>query len=718
MIFFLRTNNYWRDNPIYDMMPTPKGHFNGRSPIRLVPRHVTLRTTCEPINKGAHHVSQAQSTSLLYLDLDHRNHRQFINCSVSANVASTTPSSESTASIASSPDTRDSIIPKPLAAKDGIRNSYGKLPLAFEPNNGQVDEQVKFLARGPGYNLFLTSTETLLALNNVSSRKGKPTNGRSSKQEVLKMRLLGGNPAVDVQGSDPLPGKSNYYHGNNREKWQTGISTYAKVRYHEVYPKIDMVYYGTQSQLEYDFEVAPGADPNVIGIEFSGTRRLKIDGHGELVLRTPSGKTLRQPKPLIYQEVDGKRIEIAGGYVLASMNKVSFRVGEYDRSLPLIIDPVVVYATYLGGSCPPICLFDGDAANGIATDGHGNSYVIGSTKSLNFPTTNALQPSRNSGRDVFIAKYNADGSAIIYSTYLGGSAEEFGAGIAADAAGNAYITGSTASIDFPITAGDHLTGTFITKLNSDGSALTYSVMVPGMAAIAIAVDHAGNTYLTGRGGDGFPLVNPIQPNPGGLGDAFVAKLNATGSGLIYSTFLGGSDEDMGNAIAVDDAGNAYVAGETASGDFPTVNPVQPVFGGGPVNGGAGPVDAFVTKINTTGSAFIYSTYLGGSNSDRALGIATNGSGDAFVTGATFSPNFPITNALQATLHSLVNAFVTRINANGSALVYSTYLGGSGEELGRGVASDGQGNAYITGFTSSTDFPIANASNLCLARPTG
>ena len=636
-------------------------------------------------------------------------------------VVSVTAESES--NFEPNPTNNDSRPPKPGRSAKGRRGSFGKLPLAFEANQGVVDQQVTFFARGAGYRVFLTTTEAVFALNEGSGNNDahtKPGLTGALKQEAVRMRLSGSNSNIAVEGDDVLPGKTNYMRGNKREQWRTGISTYAKVRYHEVYPKIDTVYYGTQDQLEYDFELAPGADPSVIGIEFSGVRRINVDRNGDLLLRTPSGQILKQHKPLIYQELDGKRVEIPGAYELANTNKVGFKVGRYDRSLPLIIDPVVVFATYLGGNCPTCIFGGGEGGNGIATDGQGNTYVIGATAALDFPTVNPLQPALNGGptsgpfaiTDAFITKYNSDGSAIIYSTYLGGTDSDFGSGIAADAAGNAYITGS-GSTNFPVTLGSAGSGGgFIAKINSDGSALTYSVIVPNCAGTALAIDTGGNAYVTGSADDGFPLINPIQPLPGGQGDAFVLKLNASGSAVVYSTFVGGTLQDSGKGIAVDNAGNAYVAGETFSHDFPAVNARQGTFGGGDTDG-------FVTKVNAAGSAFLYSTFLGGSNNDQAGGIATNSSGDAFVTGGTVSTDFPTANALQPThTEGTGEAFVTRLSANGQSLVYSTYLGGNGGARGQAIAADGQGNAYVTGITTSADFQIVNAFQPNLGGPEG
>ncbi|MBA3441432.1 MAG: SBBP repeat-containing protein [Pyrinomonadaceae bacterium] len=331
-----------------------------------------------------------------------------------------------------------------------MSEAYGKLPLSFEANYGQTDSQVKFLARGPGYKLFLTSTEAVLALrkDEGGERKDEVKTSDSSfiphpstLSTVVRMKLVGANSSPEVGGEDELPGKSNYFVGNDPEQWRTGIPTYAKVKYQAVYPGVDMIYYGNQRQLEYDFVVAPGADPQAIKLEFTGADKLAVDGAGDLVVEA-TGENLQMHKPVIYQEVAGVQLEIAGGYVLKGQQQVSFEVGAYDAARPLVIDPVFTYSTYLGGSS-----FEFDPR--IAVDTAGNAYVTGSTQSTDFPTVNPLQPTISRFSDAFIAKLNADGSALLYSTYLGGSGNEFGDGIAVDAAGNAYVTGSTNSTNFP-----------------------------------------------------------------------------------------------------------------------------------------------------------------------------------------------------------------------------------------------------------------------------
>jgi hypothetical protein len=566
----------------------------------------------------------------------------------------------------------------PLAAG----NNYGKLPLSFEPNRGQTDARVMFLARVSGYTLFVTSTEAVFA-------------GRDGSVE--RMKLLGANRKMRIEPLDKQPGISNYFIGNDPSKWRTNVANYGRVALREVYPGIDLIFYGNERQLEYDWVVAPGADPKQIRVRCEGADPVRKNADGDLVLSA----SLRQKKPLIRQE--GRRIE--GGYVVHG-REVAFQVARYDATRPLVIDPVLVYSTYLGGS-------GNDQGNGIAVDGAGNAYVTGTTASTNFPTTNPLQASNGGVGDAFVTKINAAGSALVYSTYLGGSGNDEGRGIAVDGAGNAYVTGTTTSTNFPTASplqasyGGSYVEAFVTKINSLGNALLYSTYLGGSGGDegrSIAVDGAGNAYVTGTtASTNFPTANPLQASNGGGADAFVTKINAAGSTLVYSTYLGGSGQDGGNGIAVDGSGNAYVTGTTSSTNFPTKNALQASYAGGNT-------DAFVTKINAAGSALVYSTYLGGSSPDEGKGIAVDGSGNAYVTGYTIdssSPYFPTKNALQALNAGGQDAFVTKISAAGS-LVYSTFLGGSdGSDLGSGIAVDTLGNAYVTGQTDSTNFPTNN-----------
>lgn len=602
-----------------------------------------------------------------------------------------------------------------------------QLPLYFEANAGQTDKRVLFLARGAGYSLFFTPQETVLALVapqpsqtvpmsrpsklSVSAKRANP------KTAVLRMRLQGANPQPHLRGEQPLGGHSNYFMGSNPKQWHTGLTQYGRVRYEQVYRGIDLIYYGNQRQLEYDFVVAPGVQPQQIKLRWQGAQGVRLNQRGELLLKTVAG-TVTQHAPIIYQEVAGVRQRIAGGYVVrrtrTGMAEVSFRVSAYDKRRPLIIDPTLAYSTYLGGDSL-------DLSYSIATDSAHNIYVAGYTDSSDFPTPERLSPSIEN----FVVKLKADGSGLIYSTFLGVSGDPENPSphffdqisIAVDAAGNAYVAGNTDADDFPVHNALQATrhgdsDVFIAKINPTGSTLLYATYLGGAAddvSNSIAIDPTGNVYVTGfTESTDFPTLQPIRAtltnkNPAGS-NAFVVKLNAAGSALIYSTYLGGSGDrigksDSGNGIAADSQGNAYITGVTASSDFPTYHALQ---ASSPDSSTAS--TAFVTKLNPAG-AFIYSTFLGGSQGDGGASIATDSVGNAYITGSTFSADFPICNAFQPTLKGVNNAFVTKLNAAGSALLYSTYLGGNYNDSGVAIAVDSAGDAYVAGDAESTDFPL-------------
>jgi hypothetical protein len=596
--------------------------------------------------------------------------------------------------------------PNPVTSAQ-VGQAYGQLPLSFEANQGQTDSPVNFLSRGAGYGLFLTPTEAVLALQ------------QGSADDLLRMQLVGANPPAQPVGMDQLPGVSNYLIGNDPSQWHTNIPNFARVEYQNVYPGINLVYYGNQRQLEYDFVVAPGADPNNIRMAIAGAQDVTLDAQGNLVLHTSGGEVVEQA-PVLYQTVNGTRHEVAGRYVLlpggdspSNPHQVGFQLGAYDPTKPLVIDPLfsLVYFTYLG---------DGAFAYGIAVDSAGNPYVTGGTGSTSFPTVNPFQGKNAGGGEVFVTKFNAAGSALVYSTYLGGSGYDIGWGIAVDSAGNASVTGYTSSSNFPTlhalqpTYGG-LGDAFVTKLNAAGSGLIYSTYLGGSStesasysiwADGIAVDGTGNTYVTGRTfSANFPTTpGAFQRPTGSTDDTFVTKFNPTGS-LVYSTLLG-SLGSIGYAIAADSSGNAYVTG-VAGSNFPTTAGAFQTSYPDPSQDAA-----FVTKLNPTGSALVYSTYL---VSGDGFGIAVDGAGNAYVRGFTQSTNFPTVNAFQTTGH----VFVTKLNAAGSALLYSTRLGGSGNpnsslidgsrlEREGGIAVDGSGNAYVTGWTNSADFPTKDA----------
>ena len=579
--------------------------------------------------------------------------------------------------------------------------------MAFEVNAGQTNPQIDFIARGRGYTLFLTATDVTFSL--VAPRRDDRIDA------VLRMKLIGANPHALKTGLEDLPGKVNYFLGNDSAAWRRDIATYAKVGYRDVYPGVDLIYYGNQRRLEYDFVVAPGTDLHAIKLEFAGVDDLSVDAQGDLVLRNAGAAVLQLQKPFAYQEREGVRQEISAGYVLDG-RQVSFAIGAYDSTRPLVIDPVLVYATRLGGG-------SGDAAYAIATDAAGNVYVAGETSSTDFPIVKPSQRAYGGATDVFVAKLSADGARLIYSTYLGGRGADVGYGIAVDAAGNACITGDTRSSDFPLAKPwqPKLGGAvdvFVMKLSADGSKLLYSTYFGGSGGErgqGIACDTAGNAYVAGyTNSTDMPTVNALQPAfAGGNADAFVLKLNPDGK-PIYASYLGGGNDrpDYATAIAADTTGNAYVTGFTNSPDFPTVKPLQKFVG---------PTDVFVTKINPTGTALVYSTHLGGGADDEAMAIAVDAPGNAYVTGQTESPDFPTTAGAFRIQCVAIDAklpigkiclggdvFVSKLSPDGAALVYSTYLNGSGFEVGRAIAVDAKGSVHVTGLTTSKDFPTSNA----------
>jgi Beta-propeller repeat/FG-GAP-like repeat len=614
------------------------------------------------------------------------------------------------------------------SASARLVESYGKLPLSFEANQGQTNGEVKFLSRGKGYTMFLTADGAVMKLR-VPGKENKQSGAvreaalkcrergiETERSAVLRVKLVGANREARVEGAEELPGRSNYFLGNDPSQWRINVPNYGRVKYGSVYPGVDLVYYGNEGQLESDFIVGAGKDAGAIRLRISGARRLRITREGNLEIKMGGGEVVLG-KPIVYQRAksnggsagETEKQFIAGHYTMKGRQEVGFEVASYDKSEPLIIDPVLRYSTYLGGS-------GYDQGYAVAADASGNAYVTGYTYSTNFPTENPLAGTTAGYSDVFVTKLNATGDALVYSTYLGGSSYDAGYGIAVDAESNAYVTGYTYSTNFPtanpyqstLAGGDDA---FVTKLNAAGNALIYSTYLGGSygdEGNGIAVDAGGNAYVTGYTySTNFPTENPFQATSGGNYDAFVTKLNAAGSALIYSTYLGGSDAESGNGIAVDAEGNAYVTGYTYSTNFPTVNAYQASLGGGDY-------DAFVTKFDGLGNAVFYSTYLGGNGDDDGYGIAADTGGNAYVTGYTYSTNFPTKNPFQATLAGEDDAFVTKLNAAGSALIYSTYLGGSDAEGGDGIAVDAGGNAYVTGFTYSTNFPTKNPFQATLA----
>ena len=634
-----------------------------------------------------------------------------------------------------------------------IYAAMARLPLSFEENSGQEDPAVKFLSRGKGYSLFLTSSKAVLCLKKDNKR------GQSAiEPSILTLSLVGANPSPSVSGVGERAGKSNYYIGGTEH---TNILQFAKVRYEEVYPGINIEYYGNQGQLEYDFILSPGADASLIKLAVDGAERIEIDAGGDLVMHC-SGGDVRQHKPVVYQFIDGARHEVAGGYVFcdppgeapAARRYVGFHVSDYDVASPLIIDPVLVYSTYLGDKPnygTSTSEHSGDeGGNGVYVDASGSAYVVGFTTSFEFPLSTPIltlldpphppEVARGHGRlkyFAFITKFKPDATALVYSTYLGGvtgditdsestvgSGDDRAVGVVVDSRGNAYITGNTSCSDFII---KNAIGTyagngdvFLIKLNANGQfppgdeSLFGTYLGGSLSDVVsgISLDPTGNIYLVGTTSSAnFRIANPIQPvYGGGASDGFVAKFTSDGRVLTYCTFLGGSAADGAMGVASDSSGNTYVTGFTSSTNFPLASPFQ-VIKGAPM---AATSDAFVTKLNPSGSLIVYSTYLGGNDDDQGNAIALDTSGNAYFTGFTESTDFPTISPTVLPVQTLnaggKDVFVSKINVYGSALLFSTYLGGALDDEGKAIAVDSRNAVYVGGVTRSGDFPTAPAGN--------
>jgi hypothetical protein len=594
-----------------------------------------------------------------------------------------------------------------------VISAYEKLPLAFEANRGQAPADTRFVARGPGYQVQLAADAVILSLG-----------ANAEQTAVVSMHFLGARSDARAHGEERLSSISNYFLGSSPSEQFADIPNYARVDFDDVYPGIGITYYGNQRQLEYDLVVAPGADASPAKLAVEGADDVAIDGEGNLKLRV-GAQTMRMLRPTVYQEIDGKRTPISARFTLAGHNIVSIRTGAYDHSRALTVDPTLVYSSYLGGS-------NDDHARAIAVDGSGNVYLTGDTSSTDFPLLSAYQTSGGrTPRSAFVTKMNATGTALIYSTYLGDkSATNVGYGIAVDASGYAYVTGTTTGSAFPTTSGAYQTtstsgnNAFVSKLGPSGNTLSYSTYVRNASTAAIALDGNGYVYVTGNAVAAFATTTgsyqPTSHSSSGT-NAFVLKLNTSATPAVYSTFIGGSSSDYGYGVAVDASGNAYIGGIAGSSDFPLANAYESA-----VNG----TDGFIAKLNPQGSGLVYSTRLGGSNGDGVFAIALDASGSVYATGLTGSFDFPVSaNALQRSkggpnysggfcigcrinYTTLPNGFVTKLSPDGRSVVYSTYLGGNGSgqssygDYGAAIAVDSTGHAFVAGsIGSTTGFPL-------------
>ncbi|MDX6630982.1 MAG: hypothetical protein QOH00_3228, partial [Gaiellales bacterium] len=589
----------------------------------------------------------------------------------------------------------------------GAQRAFAAMPLAFVQNQGQTDSRVGYYALGSHYAFFATRDELMLSLT-----KDKP-----AMQLALALRFRGHNRHAALTGGKRAPGRVNYLQGKSSATWKTGLARYQGIAYRNLWPRIDLLVHQKGGALKYEFHVRAGARTSDIRLAYAGATDLALDRRGALRIKTGVG-VLHDSAPVSYQRIGGKRVAVQSRYVLERGGKsprFAFAIGRYRHDRDLVIDPGIQFTTFLGGGA-------NEVGAGIAVDANGNSYIGGTTQSPDFPTTAGAF--RRTGAasnfpDAFVTKLNPAGTALVYSTFVGGSNIEFGNGIAIDGAGNAYVTGTTKSSNFPTTGGafdrsanippncprcgtDHTDG-FVFKLNAAGSALTYSTYLGGTdidSPRGIAVDGSGSAYVVGEElGSDFPTTaGAFRRTSAGEYDMFVTKLNPAGTALVYSTLLGGTQVDNGEAIAVDAGGNAYAQGFTSSVDFPTTAGAFDTT----ANGG---FDTTTTKLNPAGSALVYSTYLGGAGFDSGDDLALDAGGNAYIAGATGSTNFPTTPGAFDTTSDGSDAFVTKLNAAGTAAVYSTLIGGTDFDSAGGIVLDTAGDAWLTGATTSADFPV-------------
>src|SRR5579862_1469572 len=623
---------------------------------------------------------------------------------------------------------------RPSLPSPQVVGNYGRLPMTFEVNQGQASGTVKFLSRGHGYNAFLTTGGMVLNLRTSQagpvSKNAKAPVTSQTVSTTLQFHLVGANANPAIVGEELQPGRVNYFLGKDRTKWHTNVPTYGKVRYKNVYPGIDLIYYGNHQQLEYDFAIAPGADPRQIQFEVKGANQIAVDEQGNLVLDTQASK-LHFQSPIVYQESNGQRTPVAGGYAMKDASHVGFQLASYNSSKPLVIDPVLVYSSYLGGS-------GDDEAAGIAVDSTGSAYIAGYTDSANFPLA-ALGSLPANTYHVFVAKMDPTGSNLVYADYIGGSSGDYGAALVLDSADNVYVTGSTASADFPVVKAYQSQqpgpySGFLTKLSADGSSLLYSTYLGGNTTdvpMSVAINSLNEVHVAGYTlSSNFPTANAYQntasPNQGGVSGVygFLSKFSSDGSSLVYSTYFGGNDTVVQNCgtpcypmalnaisgIALDANGNAYLTGSTNASNFPvtsgayqTTNTTQQAATLG-----------FVSKFGAAGN-LEYSTYFYGSSGSPVgpAAIAVDGSGSAYITGiASSDGTFPITSTSICDPGTqgfgCSYAFVTKFDPTGSTLLYSTFLGANNYASPQSIAIDANGDAYILSATFSASFQQNNA----------
>jgi hypothetical protein len=631
--------------------------------------------------------------------------------------------------------------------KKTVSEGLGSMALSFEENKGQTDAEVRYLARSPYYTLFLTDREAVFRF--------RKENGGKIDRDVLRMQFNNAERSPAVEGVGKLEATSSYFIGDEESNWQRGLKNFGRVNYRGIYEGIDAVFYGAQKALEYDFIVAPNIDPSVISLSFDGARNITIGNDGSLMLKIKN-ETVRFGAPVSYQDTENGRLPVASRYVLEGAGKIGFKIGEYDKSKPLVIDPKLIFSTYVGGNVEFIDIVEGtgDSVNGLDADAAGNVYITGNTDSTDFPVSaNGYQQELELRGDdacliagplpcgdAFVTKINPTGNAIMYSTYLGGHGSDAGFAIAVDASGRAYVTGGTD----PFNAGQfcinpYLFPTknpyqnkpcygqrrdsdgFFTVLTAAGDDLVYSTFFGGGdedQANAIAIDNSGNAYIAGETTSrNLPEKNGFQTDLANdhdtINDAFIAKFNPAESGndsLLYASYLGGIGDDIARGIAVDNAGNAYVAGSTSSNNLATKAP-----GGAPLRGAfnGGSFDGFISKVDATNAiganSLVYLSYFGGSGIDVVNAVAVEPATQrAHITGRSDNPTgFPLLNQFDGNA-TATDAFVAKLNADGTALFYSSFLGSNSFDEGRGITLDAANNVYLTGKTLSSGFPNINA----------
>jgi len=619
------------------------------------------------------------------------------------------------------------------------------VPLCFE-SVPCVDGNSQFRARGGHYDFRINSSGVQIVLSRIeqaaadseTSHRHQPGGTRNMISRNVRMRLEGSDPKARVSGTDAFAGRINYLRGSDPEQWRVNVPTFGKVRVEGVYPGVDLVYYGNQNRLEYDFHLQPNTDPDMVVVHFEGGDDLRVDEQGQLVIGLGM-ESIIQPRPVLYQVIEGERKMVNGGYRLLGAGRVGFTVGHYNPEHALVIDPVLGYSTYFGGT-------EGDMALSVKVDANGFIYVAGETLSSQFTTPlppGGFQEDFGGGKingDAFVAKFDPNGFGLVYFTYLGGAGNEGALDLAVDAAGQAHIAGFTDSGDFPTRHalfpriggspagnGTYYTDAFVAQLNDSGSDLVFSTYLGGSGldvADAIAVDPQGYTYVAGYSySTNFPITSgsltnavPAQNRSHGTYDGFIAKLAPTGIPLVYASYLGGTNSDEVQGIAADANGFAYVTGYTASTNFPTTaDAFRKALNGSIKNQLV--YDAFVAKVTPVGDALVYSTLLGGTNSDAGFRITVDGVGNALLTGSSQSVDFPntLTNLVGLTVGFTNNSsrntdtFMSKISPDGS-LVYSTRFGSTKEDVGWDIALDSAGNTFIIGTTTSTNFPTHNATN--------